>query len=228
PLEPRLVPGDEARTTLEAVYRKLRRICARVLEILGPLVGRSIDITNEQQEIVEVSIAVRRVYTRFRRSLVTSLTDDESVTRALDAAVASITQLLAHVDRTDIRAQDVALITGLRERIATWFRERGSVDAGRRIHADLVTTSDLLRLVNQRQELRVHDAEVIDTALSLVSAGAASREPLLMILGPLDGMDDALDALRAALAAEPSDAVLSAIEARLSTLRSGPPEGQEI
>ena len=227
PLAPRLARNDEVATTLESVYRKLRRICARVLALLGPLVGRFVDLTDEQQEIVEVSIAVRRVYTRFRRSLVTTLTDDDSVKRALEAAAASIAQLLTHVDRTDLRLQDVMLIRGLQERIATWFRESGTPDAGRRIHADLLTTSDLLRLVNQRQELRVHDTEVIDTALGLISAGAAARETLIMMLGPLEGMDDELDALRAELARDTGD-TLRAIEARLSALRTGPPEGQEI
>lgn len=217
PLLGQLQLGRADDSTIETMFRKMRRICTRVLMLLGPLVGRRVDLTAEHHEIVESSIALRRLYTRFRRSLV-PCDDDAQVPAALDAGAASLAQLLGHVDSHDIRVQDALVFREMLARLLGWVSDSGTPEAGRRLHSDLTALADLLRFVNQRQELQAHDAEVISAALAMSEAGVAMSDALLMMLVPLEGLDDALDAARAQLAASATEDAASAVRERLRTL----------
>lgn len=212
---------DAGLAAVEATFRKLRRICTRLLMLLGPLVDRRVDLTAEQQEIVEASIAVRRLYTRFRRSLV-PCDDDAQVPVALRIGASALSQILNHVSSHDIRVQDAQVFRSMLARVLGWLGDSGSTEAGRRIYSDLTGLADLLRLVNQRQELRAHDAEVIDAALSMCDADPSGGQShaLLMLLVPLEGLDDALDQTRERLTQAGTPESVAAVSERLSALQS--------
>lgn len=199
-----------AAVVAESAHRKLRRIASRTQWLLAPLVGRSADVGEQEADLVKGSVIVRRLYSTFRKSLVQCTDDDVSVRPAMLSATAAISTLLRDSRAAELRVQDYQVLLELQERVDSWLRVNGTPTAARNIHADLSAFAELTRMVNQRQELRAHDAVmyrcVLRDAYPALQGDMAAREQLLDALESLEGADDTLDAIADCVRLEPNEA----------------------
>ncbi len=182
----------------ESARRKLRRAIHAVLEVTGHALGRAFDVDPVDAE-VEAAVAVRRMYAKFRRSLPRCDAGDAGqVRRALRYAAVSLAVMVGAADFSETRVQDRQLLLGLQARILAWARAGSTEAAGAQLYQDLLTAADLLRAINQRQELVAHD-RLIEARLAQILAGAGDAETQLATIQPLlaelTGRDDGLDDL---------------------------------
>ena len=213
---------DDLAVAAETARRKLRRGIRAVLE--GAREAGDPDILGGEHQgrhqVADLApaLVVRRLYATFRRAL-REPTDDspEATLMAVRYAGGALAELLTSTDYAELRASDRIVLRRLRERVLAWAREKRSVVEGRRILADVATTADLLRDINRRQELRVHDRAVIDRTIDGPSDDVGAW---LDALTALVGLDDELDHLlaRARAATYPEQHVPDLLE-RLAHLR---------
>ena len=156
---------------------------------------------------VERSVRTRAAYRAFRRAIpVHPVKDDDDVRRRLRLSAIAIAMLIGRDIYPSLRVRDRRQIRNIQERIINWLREdragttRASV--GRRIWQDLTSFAELLQQVNHRAELRDHDRDILETALSRCAEFEAQQpglpmEPLCVCpaLKDLLGRDLALDEL---------------------------------
>ena len=177
---------------IDAVMRKLRRAVRAVLETARDVDGIDL-LGGAHQGAHKVSdlqsgLAVRRLYADFRAALRTPTAHTpEAVMEAMRYAAGALASLVASPDYADVRAEDRSLFRGTRERILRWARDNRSVRAGLDILADVAACGELLRGINQRQELRVHDQDI---ARMFSSVGL---DEWLAHSDALRGLDDAVD-----------------------------------
>lgn len=214
-------PGhDDRLTACEAAHRKLRRALAAVLSALGRARDRTFPVLAELSADIESAAAVRRMYTKFRRSLpACDPGEPASVRRALRFAAVSLAVMVGGGDFGDARTPDRALILQLQRRILRWARDGASDADGVRLYRDIVTAADLLRAINLRQELAAHDQQRLREAAAALAGDdpAAAIAAALPALHALDGRDDALDDLVAvALREPPTPTLVSALRAAVS------------
>ena len=204
----------------EAAHRKLRRALAAVLAAIGRARERTFPVLVMLGADVDAAIAVRRMYTKFRRSLPPcDPADHASVRRALRYVAVSLAVMVGSSDFGDARTQDRALILKLQSRILRWARDGSSDADGVLLHKDIVTTADLLRSINLRQELAAHDREMLAQAAAALAAGdpAVAIAGALPALRALEGREDALDALTSdALRHPPTPDLVAALRAVVS------------
>jgi hypothetical protein len=183
--------GDEVLAAVEAARRKLRRAIHAVLDAAGEAVAAAPDPGPSAE--VEASLAVRRLYTDLRRSL--RRPDGESaeaVLAALRYAAFALATLVAAPAYAAVRAPDRFVVRTLHRRCIDWARHDRGPGEGLRILEDVWISADLLRAINRRQELRVHDAAAVRA--SLAGPRGDTREWFVQ-LERLFGLDDALDEL---------------------------------
>lgn len=187
---------DELSVALEAAHRKLSRAVRAALnaerqESFSASTAPGENGPDLSPEI-ETALAVRRLYTVFRRSL-RQPTDDspEALLAALRYAAGALAALVAAPAYANVRASDRALLRRLRERVIEWARHHRPFDAGVRLLEDVSTCADLLRGINRRQELRAYDQVVIRR---LATPGDLDRKGWSAALESLFGLDDELDA----------------------------------
>ncbi len=221
--ERRLVaPGDDhdARVTAcESARRKLRRAVHALLGAIGAALGRDFALGGLDVE-VETAVSVRRLFAKFRRSLPPcDPAEPAQVRRALRFAAVSLAVMVGDPDFSELRAPDRQLLLQLQARILGWARAGASDAEGLRLYQDLQTAADLLRAINQRQELVAHDRGVLARVARELAAPAPARDRLaaaLPLLRGLAGRDDELDRLvQAAAAADAPAAVLDQLRAQL-------------
>jgi len=218
------VAHEERLAACEAAHRKLRRALAAVLSALGRARDRTFpQIAEMSAEAEATAVAVRRMYAKFRRSLPPcdpSL--PSSVRRALRYSAVSLAVMVGCSEFGEARTQDRALILALQRRILRWARDGASDADGVRLYMDIVTTADLLRSINQRQELAAHDQRMLCEAIRALTADppAAAVAAALPALHALEGRDDALDELVAlALRDPPTRELVAALQAAVSPPR---------
>jgi hypothetical protein len=186
---------DELSVALEAAHRKLSRAIRAVLNAEPQESSSAAPAENSPHQAAEIeaALAVRRLYTVFRRSL-RRPTDDspEALLTALRYAAGALAALVAAPAHESVRASDRALLRGLRERIIAWARHDRPANAGVQLLEDVLTCANLLRGINRRQELRAYDQVVIRR---LTAPGDLDREGRSAALESLFGLDDELDAL---------------------------------
>jgi hypothetical protein len=187
---------DERLVAAETACRKLRRGLRAVLTAARQELTTTPpppELDPHEAHDLQSSLAVRRVYSTFRRSLQRPTDDSfEAVLTALRYAVGALATLVAAPEYAEIRTSDRALLRRLRERALEWARHQGPREVGLQLIEDLWTSADLLRGINQRQELRAHDAALIQ---ELTSFPATDPIAWFKRLEALTGLDDALDAL---------------------------------
>jgi hypothetical protein len=214
---------DTAVVVAESAYRKLRRITSRTQWLLAPLVGRSADVSEQEQDIVEGGLIVRRLYSAFRKALVPCTDEDASVLPALRSGAQALTALLTDSGSFELRVQDYQILVGLQDRIRAWVRSNGPIAEARRIYADLSAFAELTRTVNNRQELRTHDALMLDTVLRdafpTMLGDEHAQARLFFALTDLDGLDDMLDALAMKVRTAPTEAAFLDLRLRATQLR---------
>lgn len=201
----------------ETARRKLLRAARAVLDAADDVVDDEPAWRHEGSDL-GAALVVRRLYSRFRRSLRRAAGDDaEAVLGAVRYAAGALATLVTSPAYAEARISDRTLLRRLHARTLGWAREDRGVTSGRQLLDDVWTTADLLRGINQRQELRAHDA-----AASVVAMQGPGDSPdrWRTALDALVGLDDELDGL-VERALEPCDPrlVADAIRARLIQLR---------
>lgn len=212
--------GDDVLVALETAVRKLRRALRAVLETAllngdTELVGAE-QLRGRDGFDLESTLAVRRLYAEFRRSLRRPQEESaEAVLTSLRYAAGGLATLMSSPFYDRARVSDRRLLRRLQERLLLWARSDRAVERGLEVLDDVWTCADLLRDISRRQELKVHDLALLR---QLTSASTEASEPWLNQLGQLFGLDDALDLLidqgRTALSAD----VVRQLQARLAQL----------
>ncbi len=213
---------DEALVACEAGQRKARRAIRAVLDAAEARATSAIEATPERESgvveapdaDVENAISVRRLYARFRRSLRRPASESaEDVLVCVRYAAGALATLLTATDSSTLRVSDRVMLRSLRDRVFEWARGDRGVQAGLQVLGDVFTSADLLRGINQRQELRAHDRSVIATLLAFGDQADGSD----MVLR-LEGLDDELDRILERRSQDGISAVREALLARLTEL----------
>jgi len=220
---------DQRVVACDSARRKLRRGIQALLVAIGQVLDQPVDLSGLDAE-VERALAVRRLFAKFRHSFrPIDPHDHGQVRRSLRFAAVSLAVMVGSSDFAEVRAQDRQLLLGLQRRILAWARAGGAPEAGRQLYQDLTTAADLLRAINQRQELVAHDRVVLKrVAEVLAHPGPPERalEAALPDLHQLVGRDDQLDELVARMRDHRGDdeAVLGRLRAAIE--RCLPPGGE--
>ena len=186
---------DELLSAVEAGRRKLIRAIRAVLKVAHA--GSEVpEALNDPLDLscteVESALAARKLYARFRRSLRRPPDDTpEGVLHALRYAAGALAALRTDPAYAYVRATDRTMLRGLRERILEWARGEKAAQRGLELMGDVETTADLLRGINQRQEVRLHDRALV-ARLGALGPDDANAE-VAADLARLEGLDDALD-----------------------------------
>lgn len=211
---------DERAAACGSARRKLRRALAALLGAIGRAQGIGYPLAADETAELDAALAVRALYTKFRRALpACDPHDPNQVRRALRLAAVGVAVLVGHADFGEVREEDRRLILRLQNRILSWARDGAAEDVGARLHQDLTAVADLLRAINLRQELVTHDRAALAELHAIVRAGTPASARLaaaLPILRSLHGLDDLLDDALAAAQREPdATAALAAVEVAL-------------
>lgn len=149
---------------------------------------------------LEISLAIRREYTRFRRAI-TPIPEPapEDVRRRLREAGTLLAKLIGKDIYHYLRTTDRRQIRAVQERILDWLRARDPPTRhGVRIWQDFTALAGLLVQVNLRAELRDHDFTAASDVWRTIGAGdpeAPIGADALARLARLFGRDDELDAM---------------------------------
>jgi hypothetical protein len=211
---------DDVLVALETAVRKLRRALRAVIETA--LSSGETELTFGEQLRgrdgfdLESTLAVRRLYAEFRRSLrrPQDLTA-EAVLTALRYAAGGLATLMSSPAYARARISDRRLLRRLQERLLLWARSGRAVTSGLELLDDVWTCADLLRDINRRQELEVHDVALIR---QLTCGASDTSERWLDQLEPLFGLDDALDLLIDQSRVDPPHDIVRQLRARLALL----------
>jgi hypothetical protein len=211
---------DDVLVALETAARKLRRALRAVLETA--LLSGETELTGAEQLRgrdgfdLESTLAVRRLYAAFRRSLRRPQGETaEAVLTALRYAAGGLATLMSSPAYERARISDRRLLRRLHERLLLWARSGRAVPSGLELLDDVWTCADLLRDINRRQELKVHDAALIR---QLTCSASDPSEHWLDQVEPLFGLDDALDLLIDQSHVQPSPNLVRQLQARLARL----------
>lgn len=211
---------DDALVALETAARKLRRALRAVIETA--LLSGEAELPGTEQLRgrdgfdLESTLAVRRLYAAFRRSLRRPQSETaEAVLTALRYAAGGLATLMSSPAYERARVSDRRLLRHLQERLLLWARSGRAVTSGLELLDDVWTCADLLRDINRRQELKVHDASLLR---QLNCATSDTPEHWLQQLDPLFGLDDALDLLIDQSQVDPSPDLVRQLRARLNQL----------
>lgn len=201
----------------ETARRKLLRAARAVLDAADDVVEDEPAWRHEGSDL-RAALVVRRLYSGFRRSLRRAAGDDaEAVLNAIRYAAGALATLVTSPAYAEARLSDRALLRRLHGRTLEWAREDRGVTSGRQLLDDVWTTADLLRGINQRQELQAHDVAASKVAVQgLGDAPDVWRAAVEALIG----LDDELDVLiECALQLPDPRHVAEAITARLIHLR---------
>lgn len=178
----------------DSALRRIRKACGAVDAALSAFDGQpaSLQFASELAD----SLAVRRVYARFRAFVASSRVEDpESLVATLRSVAARLDVLADSEVASRLRVRDRLQIIELRERVIDWLAigEGRRVLDGERLWQDIVGFSEMLALVNRRQELVDHDRAVCRCLVSDLESLSVERRREL--LDALVGLDPQLDVL---------------------------------
>ncbi len=175
--------------------RKLRR-CAEAVLDSAPEERVQTEPPGPQVSAVESALIVRVAYGQFREALpACDPTDPASVMRAIRISVNAVSRLLGGRAYEHIRHADRLMLRELQQRMVHWAHQPDHA-TGVRLHKDLMTTADLLRGINHRQELREHDERALRALARTLRSpvDVSARGELVRLLQSLRGRCDELDA----------------------------------
>ncbi len=148
------------------------------------------------------SLEIRRLYAQFRRAILRGgdpLTDEE-LARRLKSSFTRIAILRDLEIYPFLRIDDRRSIKRLQKRIESWLNKtEGSTDeVGFRLWEDLASFARLLIKINDREELREHDRQVVTTVHRMLFSparparqlNAGHRKELERLLGRDDDLDE--------------------------------------
>ena len=206
---------EDLLVTCESALRLVRRMLQAIRDAVRAASGEPRVASAIFADEIAAALTVRRLYNDLRRRLrpcagqgngASSASGDRSaVLRALQHAAGALATLIGAAEFRVVRAGDRLLILRLHARVIDWARTGGSVAAGAQLLLDVETAAELLRDVNQRQELRAHD-EQLAAALAAALATTTNIARQLGALALLDGHDLELDELIARVREDRLDA----------------------
>lgn len=198
----RLPAGGDAWSLIDVcagVRRRILKVMSALAHAICSYHGIA-DCTAWHQSELEISLAIRREYTRFRRAIapIPEPAPEDARRRVREAGI-----LLAKLIGKDIyhylRTSDRRQLRSIQERILEWLRARDPPQRqGVRIWQDFAALAGVLVQVNHRTELREHDLAVASEVWRTVSVGdpdAPIGADALASLVSLFGRDDELDAM---------------------------------
>lgn len=207
--------GTERVIAIDLNLRKLRRAVRAVLETARD--SGVIDVLGGVHQglhrvaDLDSGLAVRKLYAEFRAKLrAPAEHTDESVMDAMRYAAGALASLVASPDYADVRAADRTLLRGLRERVLRWARTDRAARTGLDILSDVSSSGELLRGINQRQELRVHDQQIVRALIA-----ERDIERWTVGLEALRGLDDNVDRLALDLQGAPDRSARELVAAGL-------------
>ncbi len=146
------------------------------------------------------SLATRRLYGQFRRAILRGgdPRSHDQLTVSLKSAATRIAILRGLEIYPFLRIDDRLTIRRLQKRIAAWLDDAdSSEESGLRLWQDLISFARLLMKVNDREELREHDRQVVTSVYRLLYGHKHPTKRLsagqLKELERLEGRDDELD-----------------------------------
>jgi hypothetical protein len=145
---------------------------------------------------LEISLGVRRAYGKLRaRVKAIGEPSGDAIYAQLRAIGTALATVVGWKGYSSLRVRDRMQMRELQRRLLEWFRTERDPVHGHRLWQDIDCFVRMLADVNQRQELREHDARVIEQAWARVSADEVLSRETLQSLESLEGLDDELDAL---------------------------------
>lgn len=155
-----------------------------------------------RQAELEEALKVRRLYWEMRRIvLVGGEPHDAELRTRLRSFVAVVEAMRPREVFSLVRIEDRITMIGLCNRISSWLDlgDQQAVIDGRRLWHDVTAFAELLTEINNRQELREHDLEMVESAWRTLASRHADGEPapreVTEPLVGLLGLDDSLDRL---------------------------------
>jgi len=213
---------EDAWVAQETALRKLRRAARAVIEAAeesGLRRTEAGELLRHRSGIdLATTLALRRLYADFRRALRRPLDDTpEAVLTALRYAAGALATLISSADYAHARVWDRATLRRLQQRLFAWAHSGKPNDRGLELLDDIATSADLLRGINRRQELRLHDAALIHRLCSATTVPDSAT--WLSELHSLFGLDDQLDTLLDRARQAPSRPLIEELRIRLAALR---------
>ena len=211
---------DDALVALETAVRKLRRALRAVLEtalLSGEAEPSGAEHLRDRDSFdLESTLAVRRLYAEFRRSLRRPRdVSADAVLMALRYAAGGLATLMSSPHYERARLSDRRLLRRLQERLLLWARSERTISCGLELLDDVWTCADLLRDINRRQELKAHDLTLMQ---HLTSAPNDVTPDWLEQIELLFGLDNTLDLLIDQSQADPSPELVQQLRLRLAQL----------
>jgi hypothetical protein len=189
-----------AATVLEECDSCLRRVRKALTAVDAAIAGaEQVDPRLDYTSELESSLAVRRAYAKFRRRILEGgePTEDDLYAR-FRAAGTQLAILVGWDAWPEMRTRDRLLLRSLQHRILDWLRSPSpDTTAGLRLWSDLSACLEMMTLVNRRQELVEHDAEVLRFALGRLREARGLDDTTRRLLASLEGLDKTLDLLLA-------------------------------
>ncbi|MEO0815173.1 MAG: hypothetical protein AAFY60_20095, partial [Myxococcota bacterium] len=184
----RELPRGTAAETLEYALRRTRRALTAVLIELAKLTPHDSSISELQKEDLEQALRARASYARLTR-LVSS--QDGPLADRFEILGVQLEQLLSGVDGVELRLTDVSSFEGILDRIRDWQRSP-SATTGEQLWSELTSVVSLVRGINQREVLRVHDRALLRELEAALEESSVPNS-LWSKLRPLVGLDPELD-----------------------------------
>lgn len=187
---------DDLAEAVSGVRREIIKAITALTSAITALDNAPFEPPAAYSDELKRSLAIRLAYARLRSHLLrdVDVNDDAALLVWLRHAGTSLTVLRSQAVHDSLRLDDKQLIEQLHQRVLAWVREvrhsgSESMLAARRLHTDLRGFGHLLDNVNNRSELRDHDAAILRRVLR-------EPEPTVQraLLAELRGRDMALDA----------------------------------
>ena len=202
------------------------RRCGRALIAVETAVCEFEGLESPQRRWVDLadSLAIRRHYAKLRRAILRRDASDAPLEDKLKGAVRRIS-ILRKLDLYPyLRIEDRRVIKRLQERIHGWLQaDPRSDEDGLRLWQDLVSFAGLLGSINDREELREHDRQLLRTLHRRLLARNLARPPVLTRtlreeVSRLEGLDDDLDKVLGELEGQSAEALREPFERLLAKL----------
>lgn len=192
--------AQETSEAIAGVRREIIKAATALTSAITALDNAAFEPPQAYSEELKRSLAIRLAYARLRSHLLrdVNVNDDAALLTWLRHAGTSLTVLRSQPIHDALRLDDRLLIEQLHQRVLAWVREvrtsgAESMLAARRLHTDLRGFGHLLDNVNNRSELRDHDAAVLRRVLAEPDV-SVQRALLEEIRGRDLTLDAALDA----------------------------------
>lgn len=188
-----------------AVGEMLKSLSA--LELAVCSLERIAPRTNFYLSVIDRSLRVRHAYVCFRRSVLDlgpGGGEIDALRRRLRLTGSALAKLVGREIYPTARVHDRWMIRHLQRQIREWLQRGADGDSpdalaasGAHLWQEIVNVTELLMQVNNREELRVYDAEALDEALARLrdgTFGAADVAKLQNVWGREAELDTLLDA----------------------------------